>query len=379
MAIQTYAVKYYTASTGQVALTNVVSINVNVGRQRQLDQYSTSTAEIVMRYPTGYASPIAALVPGTFIRISNTATDLANFVGKISNVQLKFDMPYSGGVGNGDYLSIMCEGGLGQFGRKSGNNYAMPADILTGQLGDVINETELVAFLDSGVGDEALSATTVNGTWADYLNLAALTLNARLIDVLEIQYPTRVETVFVSPFLVRDTAVNFSDTTNNATNQVYDGITFASYADNFYTQVTVDPEVPAAQTVETGSAPFRTYTVNTLNATTGQALDYANYLLNNYKTPQVAISSISCLANAQNTMALDDLGDGPDKCGRQIGKRVTVAFRGTTYPCIIEGYTFSAVPGEARYTYYVSAADLNAYLILDNATFGKLDSNRLGY
>jgi hypothetical protein len=379
MAIQTYAVKYYTASTGQVALTNVVSINVNVGRQRQLDQYSTSTAEIVMRYPTGYASPIAALVPGTFIRISNTATDLANFVGKISNVQLKFDMPYSGGVGNGDYLSIMCEGGLGQFGRKSGNNYAMPADILTGQLGDVINETELVAFLDSGVGDEALSATTVNGTWADYLNLAALTLNARLIDVLEIQYPTRVETVFVSPFLVRDTAVNFSDTTNNATNQVYDGITFASYADNFYTQVTVDPEVPAAQTVETGSAPFRTYTVNTLNATTGQALDYANYLLNNYKTPKVAISSISCLANAQNTMALDDLGDGPDKCGRQIGKRVTVAFRGTTYPCIIEGYTFSAVPGEARYTYYVSAADLNAYLILDNATFGKLDSNRLGY
>jgi hypothetical protein len=379
MAIQTYAVKYYTASTGQVALTNVVSINVNVGRQRQLDQYSSSTAEIVMRYPTGYASPIAALVPGTFIRISNTATDLANFVGRISNVQLKFDMPYSGGVGNGDYLSIMCEGGLGQFGRKSGNNYAMPADILTGQLGDVINETELVAFLDSGVGDEALSATTVNGTWADYLNLAALTLNARLIDVLEIQYPTRVETVFVSPFLVRDTAVNFSDTTNNATNQVYDGITFASYADNFYTQVTVDPEVPAAQTVETGSAPFRTYTVNTLNATTGQALDYANYLLNNYKTPKVAISSISCLANAQNTMALDDLGDGPDKCGRQIGKRVTVAFRGTTYSCIIEGYTFSAVPGEARYTYYVSAADLNAYLILDNATFGKLDSNRLGY
>jgi hypothetical protein len=178
---------------------------------------------------------------------------------------------------------------------------------------------------------------------------------------------------------VRDTAVNFSDTTNNATNQVYDGITFASYADNFYTQVTVDPEVPAAQTVETGSAPFRTYTVNTLNATTGQALDYANYLLNNYKTPKVAISSISCLANAQNTMALDDLGDGPDKCGRQIGKRVTVAFRGTTYSCIIEGYTFSAVPGEARYTYYVSAADLNAYLILDNATFGKLDSNRLGY
>ena len=160
---------------------------------------------------------------------------------------------------------------------------------------------------------------------------------------------------------------------------MYDQINFGSYADNFYTQVTVDPESYSAQTVQTGSAPYRTLNMNTFNSSTSQATDYANYLLNNYKTPQVAISSISCLANAQNTMALDDLGAGANKCGRQIGKRVTVTFRGTTYSCIIEGYTFTAQPGDARYTYYVSAADLNAYLILDNATFGKLDENRLGY
>jgi len=378
MAVQNYTVTYYTLATGDVALTNVVSINVNVGRQRQLDQYSASTAEIVLRYPTGYASPIAALVPGTIISVANSTTGYKNFYGKISNVQLKFDKPYVGGVGNGDYLSIMCEGGLAEFGRKSGANYAMAANTVETQLNNVQTQSGYFVSLDSGVGNSNLSATTVSGTWADYLNLAALSLNARMIDVSEDFYPI-VRTLFLSPFLIRDSFVNFSDTTNNATNQVYEQITFASYADNFYTQVTVDPEVPAAQTVQSGSAPYRTYTVNTLNATTGQALDYANYLLNNYKTPTVAISSVSCLANAQNNMELEAMGAGPGKCGRQIGKRVTVAFRGTTYSCIIEGYTFSAVPGEARYTYYVSAADLNAYLILDNATFGKLDSNRLGY
>lgn len=378
MAVQNYTVKYYTLATGDVALTNVVSINVNVGRQRQLDQYSASTAEIVLRYPTGYASPIAALVPGTIISVSNSTTGYKNFYGKISNVQLKFDKPYAGGVGNGDYLSIMCEGGLAEFGRKSGANYAMAANPVQTQLSNAQTQSGYFVSLDSGVGNMDLSATTVSGTWADYLNAAALSLNARMIDVAEDSYPI-VNTFFLSPFLIRNSSVNFSDTTNNATNQVYDQITFASYADNFYTQVTVDPEVPAAQTVQSGSAPYRTYTVNTLNATTGQALDYANYLLNNYKTPAVAISSVSCLANAQNSMELDAMGAGPAKCGRQIGKRVTVAFRGTTYACIIEGYTFSAQPGEARYTYYVSAADLNAYLILDNATFGKLDSNRLGY
>jgi hypothetical protein len=378
MAVQNYTVSYYTASTGLVALTNVVSIDINVGRQRQLDQYSSSTAQIVMRYPTGYASPITALVPGTVIQVKNSATNLLNFLGKISNLQVQFDKPYSGGVGNGDYLTINCEAGLAEFGRKSGEGYAMAAAKLETQLAAVGVQTGYTVFLDSGVGNSDLSATTVNGTWADYLNSAALSLNARIIDVIDILV-IQPRTMFLSPFLVRDAGVNFSDTTNDATNQVYDGITFSSYADNFYTQVTVDPEVPAAQTVTTGSAPYRTYSVNTLNATTGQALDYANYLLNNYKTPNVAISSVTCLANAQNTMGLDDLGAGPNKCGRQIGKRVTVAFRGTTYSCIVEGYTFSAVPGEARYTYYVSAADLNAYLILDNATFGKLDSNRLGY
>jgi hypothetical protein len=331
-----------------------------------------------MRYPTGYASPITQLVPGTIIEVKNSATNYRNFFGKISNVQVQFDKPYSGGVGNGDYLTISCEAGLAEFGRKSGQGYAMSAAPIETQLNAVYTQSGYVVSLDSGVGNQDLSASTVNGTWADFLNSAALTLNARIIDVAD-TLGTQLRTFFLSPFLIRDSFVDFSDTTNNATNQVYDGITFASYADNFYTQVTVDPEVPAAQTVTSGSAPYRTYTVNTLNATTGQALDYANYLLNNYKTPQVAISSVSCLTNAQNNMELDALGAGPDKCGRQIGKRVTVAFRGTTYPCIIEGYTFTAQPGEARYTYYVSAADLNAYLILDNATFGKLDSNRLGY
>jgi hypothetical protein len=39
----------------------------------------------------------------------------------------------------------------------------------------------------------------------------------------------------------------------------------------------------------------------------------------------------------------------------------------------------SATPESSTYTYYVSGADLNAYLILDNAVFGQLDNNKLGY
>ena len=90
-----------------------------------------------------------------------------------------------------------------------------------------------------------------------------------------------------------------------------------------------------------------------------------------------AISQISCSAEAQNTFKLDTLGlSGTQEL---IGARVNVTFRGTTVTCIIEGVSLSATPEGARWTFDVSGADLNNYLVLDDAVFGKLDSNKLGY
>jgi len=54
-------------------------------------------------------------------------------------------------------------------------------------------------------------------------------------------------------------------------------------------------------------------------------------------------------------------------------------FRGVTYTCIIEGGAMSATPSSCSLTLYVSGADLNAYLILDNLVLGKLDENKLGF
>jgi len=214
-----------------------------------------------------------------------------------------------------------------------------------------------------GTGPQ-MGSTTVSGTWADWINSVCLTINGRL-------YEDAVQVALFGPTPYAIATVNFSDTTNNATNYVYDKIEFGSYADNYYTQTTVDPESFAAQTVQTGLKPFLTYSVNTLNASESQALDYANWLLNNFKTPKVAPTSISMFANAQNNFGgIQNLN---------IGTQVDIAFRGTTYTAIIEGWAFNAQPGNARYTFYVSAADLNAYLILNNATFGKLDENKLGY
>lgn len=370
---QNYVASYSTDGTTYTDLTNVQDISLSVGRQRQLDPYNASTGTIVMRYPTGYASPITALTSGNFIRITNASSGQFMFYGTINNVEVGYGIPYGGGVGQADFMTITVEGFFARFGRVQGLDYAMASGAVFTQMSTCQTETGLSISASSSV-NQVMAATTVSSTWGDWVNKTLVSINGRLWDSYGLSVSVQ------SPFESFNSAITFSDTTNNATNQVYDQINFGSYADNFYTQVTVDPESFAAQTVQTGSAPFRTLNMNTFNSSTSQATDYANYLLANYKTQGFALLSISCLAEAQNTFELDSVsGYSGTQFSTTPGTKVSVVFRGTTFNCVVEGVTMTATPESSRYTYYLSGADLNAYLLLDNTVFGTLDNNKLGY
>ena len=377
MPLQTYTVSYsLDGISGFTALTNLQGIQISLGRGAQLDQVKASTATFELRYPTGYASPVTALVSGTYIKIENTTGSAYTiWRGRISDVSARYGIPFVSGVGQADFLSVTCEGNFAAVGRMQGENYAMAAGGLSQQCLDAYNESGVeIQFITSG-GEPQMAATTVSSTWADWVARAALTVNARLWDS-----STANGSWIVSPFFSNVSTVNFSDTENNATNQIYNQINFDSLSDNFYTQIQVDPESYGVATVTKAGAslPYRTYQVNTLNDSTSQATDYANYLLANYGTAQFAISSFTCMAEAQSSFQLDKIGY-ESLMPQAPGTQVSVAFRGTTYQCIIEGVTMSATPAGASFTYFVSGADLNAYLILDNTVFGTLDYNKLGY
>ncbi len=57
------------------------------GRQKPLDAYSANTGNVVLRYPTGYTTPNALFVTGTWLRISvrlgTSGTYRQLFVGRI--------------------------------------------------------------------------------------------------------------------------------------------------------------------------------------------------------------------------------------------------------------------------------------------------------
>lgn len=378
MGLQSYTVAYSTDGTTFTNLTNVQNLTVNAGRQAQLQAIQATTASIELRYPTGYATPITELVTGTIIRIRNTNSiypypNADMLLGRISNVTAIYGIPYKDNVGQSDYLVINVEGSFAVLGRMQGEGYAITSTNLADQCIEASTETGVTV---EKVGpNTSLSTTTVSGTWADWVAQAALSTNSRLHDTVF------TDTVsIVSPFAQNIATTGFSDVANNINNQVYNGITFDSLSDNFYTQITVDPQnfAPVTVTKTGATAPFRTYQVNSLSASTNNATDFANYLLGNYETASFAISSFTCSAEAQNVFQLDGMENGPN-FNSFVGTQVNVTFRGTTFACLIEGVTMSATPANASFTYYVSGADLNAYLILGNPVLGTLDYNRLGY
>ena len=373
MALQTYEVAYSTDKINYTALSNVQSVNLRLGRQALVDNYSAGTGTVVLRYPTGFASPIAALVSGTWIRIKNLTTGRTQWIARINDVEVSYDIPYVGGVGNGDYVTLSLEGALAAWGRANGNSYVMPAFAVDGQFDYAKAQTNLPGISDFGsTPPPAMQSTTVTGSWADWINKTNASINGRLLENNGFIW-------WYGKYQIEPSTINFSDVANNATNQVYDQINYESLGQNFFTQVTVTPDGLAGQVASSGSAPYRNLGLATFNSTTGQALDLANYLLGTYKTPVNSISSISCFANAQSSMQLDALGtDTGTNWWSAISKRVSVTFRGQTVYGVVEGLALSVTPESARYTFYLSPADLNAYLILNDTVFGRLDYNKLG-
>jgi hypothetical protein len=370
-------------SGSPTTLTNVQTVNVNAGRRAQIDNFTATTCTIVCRYPTGYASPVTAAVPGARLAITMAETGTGSyfteiFVGKVTDVSVEYGIPYQSGVGNADYLTITGEGALAELARTSGNGYAMAANTVESQLVTASTQSGVfVVPVDSTTfSGKSASAATVSGSWADWLNQMAFTFAGRIGDLeaatLSGYAPIGVYTT---------STAHFSDVPGAQT-IAYNNVTFDSIAQNYFTQITVDPDAYAPQIASSGSAPYRNFTINTWSSSTGTATDLANYYLNLYNAPALAVSSIHVyIDEAKAAAGFDSMLTLANSQGFHlgVGLQVPIVFRGQTYTCVIEGAALSATPSRVSWTLYVSGAILNDYLIFNNAVLGTLDNNRLGF
>jgi len=378
MIFNDYEVQYFDGSVW-VAIDELVALTCNVGRKQVTDVWPVSNASFTFRYSTGFVSPNTDLLVDVPIRFFSPNSPLvAAWTGFIKDVRVLWGIPFVSGVGESDLLVVEAEGALGRWGRTQGDGFTASTNFANGQLGQVTSHYGL--NWNGNLTSEPVQAVATQGPLLNWLQKFLKTVQGRLLDgaprALADDANRRGSILIVSNASNLSTSVNFSDVANNATNVVYNVLDFDSLADNYITQVTVEAPGLAGQTAETGLEPYRSFVLDTLAVTTGQSLDLANYFLAAVDDQVVAPNLVSVVSSAQVSAPIDTMGVGPFCFLPAFKTKIT--FRGTVFTCEIEGASLTASPEETRITYYLSSAEANPYFILDSATFGVLDQNKLG-
>jgi hypothetical protein len=153
----------------------------------------------------------------------------------------------------------------------------------------------------------------------------------------------------------------FSDVAGNTR---YNGIQFEGLADSYFDLIFVNPTGLDSQSAGSG---VRAYSQETYNETEADALDWANYLL------------IQLGSSTQTPAQLVTIDTANEPIKYMPGNSAKITLRTNTYYATIEGGVISANPAQTRITLNLSDREALNYLLLNDAFWGKLDSNRLGY
>jgi hypothetical protein len=370
------------------ALTGIQSISVNRGRQRFQDNFLPTSCVIELIPANSYALPLTV---GQFIdvRDANTSTSPCYFAGRITDVSRRFDMPFNAvsGAAPGDRITITATGATGVLASNSVTDFPALSNICWF---DVFFTSDRLGINVGGVDFNGTETPDISFTGGalDLINALLRTEqffiddldNRRLAyrinnfhDFLATQYPPgQGNRNFV-----------FSDA-NTLGAFKFAALEYLSSVQNTFTEVEVVAPGIATQVASTGVAPFNTLVYNTYNASTLAASNLAQLVIatqNLVSVTPFSVSTNTLLSPTCTTLSVlsnETIFDGVSDNGMNLGSAVTVEFRGTTVQAQIQGINTAFYPDQARVQLYLSPS-LGAQFILDNATFGVLDQNKLGF
>lgn len=362
-------------------LPNITALSIFKGRQLQIDDYSIESAQISTEFPSSWTTT-PKLGDQIILYIYKTGVVIGKdeftcFVGRIRDVAINY-----GFVTNMDSVTISCEGLQADWGRAQLVNYALAQQ----------NTADQILYLGAAVGLATASvfgrsigsAQTYTGNAFELANLITRTEEARMFG-----YTATFKGTPTLYWYGRNTTglINqqawFNDGTGTpyTSDLKYEAIQFRSSADNYYNKVTISPEGLAAQTATLSTTPIYGWDKTTLDYTTSQASDHAQWLLNNFQTKNSTLASIT-LTDVQQVPRFD-VGLFNTYflalCEQPINTNGIINFRGVTYNTVIEGVQIDATPEQTRITLFMSGQDNNAYLVLNSSVYGTLDNNKLGF
>ena len=350
----------YQFTCGGSDITSILSFNCSSGRQSKTDVYASGTASFTVRNPQDLPASVVmeALV-------SCGANGRSLFSGYVTNIQFNYGM-----VTNEDTCTISLEGYLSFLGRGYLDNFALTGGTTGAEANRIGTSLSGSAKTISNIGTSSLTDTSsYTGAAQNILTTLVSQEQGRLQEGSGQLYffgRSYLQNPAASPYFFFD--FKFTDTNPGTTGVAYNAVNFASSTDNYFTQTTITPASVAPQFAGNGS---RNLQLSTYDPTTTQADNLAKYALNEFNSNTSVPQSISTKNSLDSAMDPIEM--------LLVGWQLPIIFRGTTYQTIIEGWTISANPEDIFYTFYVSGFEQNNYLKLDDAVFGRLDYNKLGF
>lgn len=357
------------------SITGIQSVSINRGRNYFQDNFKASSCVIELIPANSYALPFAI---GQFIdvRAANTATSRAYFAGKITDIRRDYAIPYNSGTGAapGDRITITATGGTGLMAQNTllgGTAFAFTDCAF--QTYEVAAAAGVVWTYNVSNSVTSSLATMPAQSALDICNQLARTGQFNIDDGDQNRNAANAQ-FFV--FNKQSITKTFTDT---GAGIKYNGLAFQSSAQSTFNKVNVIPVGLTAQTSQAASGPYNSLDYNTYNKTTGDALTLANYLYALFNTATQATPYQLTTTTAVDASCLD-VATVASPAGEYtwIGAGVTINFRGTAYLAAIQQIQTTFYPDYAQVQLTLSPS-LGQPFTLDSATFGILNSNRLGY
>ena len=387
MAYTTPTVNYCPTINGTyTSLTGIQSVSISRGRQRFDDNFAGNTCVIDLIPATSYAT---ALAIGQFIdvRTTNAAGSPAYFVGTITDVDRKYEIPYNTSTqyAPADRITITAVGTTGVLGKQTFKEYVIVESDCSTNITQVSIDAGTVI---NGIGPFSAARNLSNLLY----NIGALDLiNGLLrtcqyfIDDIDNKRVTYLGYKNVGSTYspgISNTNYTFSDAGTLGASKFTD-LQYSSTVQNTFTEVQVAPADLATQSATSGTAPYNTLVYNTYNLTTADAASLAGYIINMQSLTTAVPFSITTNTNVASTCTnlsvLSTTSSFTDtSLAVNLGAAVTLIFRGTTVTAQIQGINTTFYPDYASVKLFLSPS-LGTPFTLDSTQFGILDTNRLGY
>lgn len=361
---------------------DTMRVSVRRGRDSQLfTDIPAGTASVQLQNrtrtydPNFAASPYAGNIrPGKRVTIASNGISI--FDGIIGDWNLDYE------VGGQSLAFAECVDALGQLGRMEFDAWTTTASQTAGPRITAVLDRPEVAFtanrsIDTGVSVLQGDSVTWGSNVLNYLQLVTRSDLGRF-------YASRTGVVTfrdrLDPLNV-GIAVTFAD---DGTGVPFAGVAVSYGSELLYNRVGIDRTGGVRQTV-TDAASQALYGASSLSETglllnsDTQSLDMANYLLGVYDEPELRVAELVVeLATLTGTQQAQVLG-------LDIASVISVTWTpngvapAMSRACIVEGIAHEITPDSHTVTLSLGDADRRSFLQLDDAVFGRLDSNVLAF